>query len=136
MPEHLKQHQFQRGNSGNPGGRPKGIERAVRDAINRREFTDVAGVTYKGLDAVLARLLEMLFAKGTAPRDAVAVAKEIFDRGFGKAKQSLELTGDVGGSDSPFAVNAIPLERRRVLLAAALEIEALTEASDDAGTEH
>lgn len=82
------------GQSGNPGGRPKGLESAVRDAIAKREFTDAKGVVYHGLDAVLARLLEMLFEKGTTPRDAVALAKELFDRGFGKAKQTVHLKDD------------------------------------------
>jgi hypothetical protein len=94
VPEHLKQHRFQPGISGNPGGRPKGLESAVREAIASREFTDGAGVVHKGLDAVLARLLEMMFEKGTTPRDAVALAKEIFDRGFGRAKQTVHLKDD------------------------------------------
>lgn len=92
--DHLKQFQFKPGETGNKGGRPKGLEAAVRDAIAKREFTDATGVTHKGLDAVLARLLGMLFDQGTTPRDAVALAKEIFDRGFGKAKQSVKITGD------------------------------------------
>lgn len=66
----------------------------MRDAIDQRVFKDEDGVEHKGLDAVLARLLEMLFAKGTSPRDAVALAKEILDRGFGKAKQTVNVTGD------------------------------------------
>lgn len=92
--EDIKAHQFKPGQSGNAGGRPKGLEAAVREAISKREFKDADGVVHKGLDAVLARLLEMLFAKGTTPRDAVALAKEVFDRGFGKAKQTVHLKED------------------------------------------
>lgn len=83
---------FQKGVSGNPGGRPKGIERTVRDAIAKREYTDAQGVVHKGLDAVMTRLLEMLFDSKTTPRDAVALAREVVDRGFGKAKQFVEVT--------------------------------------------
>lgn len=94
LPEKFKVHQWKPGQSGNAGGRPKGLERTVREAIAKREFKDANGVVHKGLDAVLARLLEMLFEKTTSPRDAVALAKEIFDRGFGKAKQTVHVSGD------------------------------------------
>lgn len=93
-PDHLKQFQFKPGQTGNAGGRPKGLEATVREAISRGEYTDADGTVHKGLDAVLARLLAMLFAASTTPRDAVALAKEILDRGFGKAKQTVNVTGD------------------------------------------
>lgn len=92
--EQLKPFQFKPGQTGNASGRPKGLERAVRDAIEKREFTDASGHVHKGLDAVLARLLDLLFDKATTPRDAVALAKEIFDRSFGKAKQTVHLKDD------------------------------------------
>ena len=92
--EALKAHQWPKGTTGNAAGRPKGIETAVRAAIAKQEFIDAAGVVHKGLDAVLARLFALFFDKGTTPRDAVAISKELFDRSFGKAKQTVKIEDD------------------------------------------
>ncbi|WP_245514670.1 MULTISPECIES: DUF5681 domain-containing protein, partial [unclassified Mesorhizobium] len=65
---------FQPGQSGNPGGRPKGI------AAKAREHADRA----------VEVLAEALDDDDTKTR--IAAAKEILDRGFGKA---LTMTADV-----------------------------------------
>ncbi|TGQ89447.1 hypothetical protein EN828_10405 [Mesorhizobium sp. M2D.F.Ca.ET.185.01.1.1] len=65
---------FQPGQSGNPGGRPKGI------AAKAREHADRA-------IEVLAEALD-----DQDPKTRIAAAKEILDRGFGKA---LTMTADV-----------------------------------------
>lgn len=65
---------FKPGQSGNPGGRPKGI------AAKAREHTDRAlEVLVEGMD-------------DGDPRVRVAAAKELLDRGYGKA---IAMTADV-----------------------------------------
>jgi hypothetical protein len=65
---------FPKGVSGNPGGRPKGI------AAKAREHTD------KALDVLVEGLVD------SDGRIRIAAAKEILDRGYGKA---LTMTADV-----------------------------------------
>lgn len=102
VPDHLKQHQFPPGRSGNPGGRPKGLERTAREAMTLREYTAKDGITYKGDDAAFHCLLDMFFDEKMAPRERIAAFKEWCDRGHGKAKQSVKITGEAA------AITAVP----------------------------
>lgn len=70
------------GQSGNPGGRPKGI------AAIARQHTD------KAVDVLVAAMDE------DDPRVRVAAAKEILDRGYGKAPVfTADLTGKLDDLD-------------------------------------
>lgn len=93
-PDHLKPYQFKPTQSGNPGGRPKGLERTAREAMASRTYTAKDGITYKGDEAAFHCLLDMFFDEKTPPRERIAAFKEWCDRGHGKAKQSVKLTGE------------------------------------------
>lgn len=65
---------FKPGQSGNPGGRPKGL------AAKAREYTD------RALEVIAEALQD------PDPKVKLAAAKEVFDRGYGKA---VSMTADV-----------------------------------------
>ena len=64
---------FKPGQSGNPGGRPKGLAKTVRD---------ICGGSPLRLAQVLLEIAEDPKAHN---RDRVAASRELFDRGWGKA---------------------------------------------------
>lgn len=72
---------FQKGQSGNPGGRPA-VVRELRDLA--RAHTAEA----------LQTLVEVMSDPGTSPAARVAAACALLDRGFGKPAQSLTLEAD------------------------------------------
>lgn len=75
---------FVKGQSGNPGGRPKAVMpdgRTLSEAA--REHSPEA--------------LKVLVEALKVPETAMAAAKEILDRGFGRPAQAVELTGGEGG---------------------------------------
>jgi len=76
---------FVKGQSGNPGGRPKAVMpdgRTLSEAA--REHSPKA--------------LKVLVDALGNPDTAFAAAKELLDRGFGKPAQSLEVAGPDGGA--------------------------------------
>lgn len=83
---------FTKGQSGNPGGRPKECAKVKALA---REY---------GPEAI-EKLVALM--RGEDLRVAKAAADSLLDRGFGKPSQSVELTGD---PDNPVHV----IERRIV----------------------
>ena len=87
---------FKPGQSGNPGGRPKALK-------------EVEELCRKLTPQAIERL-EKILTDDDAPAAAHTKAVEIIlDRGWGKAKQSVELTGENGG---PVGIEVI----RRVIV--------------------
>lgn len=84
--DHLRPYRFARGTSGNPGGRPKG--RSTKAVLNELlELPNREGVTAR------ERLGEVLLAKALTGN--LGAIKELFDRADGRAKQAVDLGGDV-----------------------------------------
>ena len=73
---------FKPGQSGNPGGRPKGKVKQI--AAKAREHAD----------AVVEELANIVMDKDEKASDRIAAGKELLDRGIGK---SLNISTHVGG---------------------------------------
>jgi hypothetical protein len=86
----------------NPGGRPRSV-------------AEVAALCREHTPAVIARLAQIVLTGDE--RASVAAAKEILDRGYGKASQHVEVTGQDGAplAGSPDELRAKVLEALAVL---------------------
>ena len=88
---------FKKGQSGNPNGRPRKLPKL--DVL----LAEVLGDDAKGTTVAeqILRALEKQAMKGN-----VKAAELLLDRGYGKAKQSIDLSGEVGltVSDVKFSI--------------------------------
>ena len=77
--------QFKKGQSGNPGGREKKSE-------EQKNLEAMCRV--KTLDAL--NVIEAIMFNGENERNKLTAAQYIIDRGWGKPKQAMELSGNDG----------------------------------------
>ncbi len=125
---------FTKGVSGNPGGRVKGVERQLRELLG----DDLPKIAMAMRDIALGKK-----PKGSKitikAADTIKAAEWVYDRCFGRPKQSIDLGGDLTVEPrSTVDWSHVPIERRRELLAAATELVALESAGagDGGPTEH
>jgi hypothetical protein len=112
----LKPWQFKPGRSGNPGGRVKGIERVLREQL-------------KGdLPKIAEAMRDIVFDLKAKDSDRIKAAEWIYDRCFGKPKQSIDLSGDAGVA--PFDYSALS-DAQLDALAALKTVNRPSESPDD-----
>jgi hypothetical protein len=83
-------------------GRPKGSTN-----INTRQIKELAQQFGPQAIQTLAEIMQ----NGESEQAKIAAAKEILDRGFGKAKQVLEHTGEDGGPVQITRIELVPLNK-------------------------
>lgn len=78
---------FQKGQSGNPGGRPK-------------EDAEVKALARAAGPEAIEKLVELM--RCDEKRTSLAAAQALLDRGFGKPSQAVELSGELGLTHEQF----------------------------------
>lgn len=112
-------HLWKPGQSGNPGGKPKGLERRVREIVG------------PDLDAMITALVDIALARGNMGagakvRDRVAAASLVLNRGWGAPKQTVVVESDQPTTEITINVNVLPdgdLDQLETLLERAQESE-------------
>lgn len=82
-----KAHQFKPGQSGNPGGRPKGLAAKAREATNDGQL-----LIQFWLDVVAGKI------KGATGSDKMRASALLAERGWGRPEEYVEVTGAGGGA--------------------------------------
>lgn len=124
------------GQSGNPGGVQRGTEKMFREELARLAAKR-DGVTLDpedrlaGVRALVQRAWDV--AWNGDDKDSMAAVKFLTERSVGLPKQQLEIS-EGPPPEREIDWSQVPLEKRRELLQALGEIEALT--APHAGTEH
>lgn len=70
---------FQPGQSGNPGGRPRGLTRRVRELVGQNG------------ELICAFMVELMNDKTARNADRIEAARWLGDRGFGRSVQPIDL---------------------------------------------
>lgn len=118
---------FQPGQSGNPGGRAKGLEKRVRELVDFDKITLALQDIAMGIRPADGPLKDLAIKT----RDRIEAAKLLYDRGYGRAKQTVDLKGDVVLGERP--VDVRPLTDEELRVAAKLDDGLAEEPSDDGG---
>ena len=95
---------FKAGQSGNPGGRPRGLSKLVRDTVKA-----AAGQGRDGWVEVVKAQYDIATGvdEEAKPKDMTAAATWLRDSGFGRPQQSVDLT--TGGEKVNGLPSVVPL---------------------------
>ena len=122
---------FQKGQSGNPGGRPLGLDRRLRERFG----DDVEKIVEVLKDLALGRNPDG-YAEEIKTSDRIKAGAEVIDRVIGKARQTVEGDLSIGVSPEQLAMLAAlqlsPHERSKRLAEIAAEDDAELAAAETA----
>ena len=107
-----EQTQFRPGQTGNPGGRPKGV----------------AALARQHADAAIDFLAKLLVDESAASSARVQAAREILDRGYGKP---IAMSADVTDN-----LDDVSVEELREVIHALREAEETARVAEEEGTAH
>jgi hypothetical protein len=101
----------------NAAGRMKGVEQRTRAVIEARSYTAADGNTYTGFDALIHLHLDIAYSSNERTKDRLQAAGAALDRGYGKPKQALEVSGGVPEEQLAAleALRMTPHERRQAM---------------------
>ncbi len=119
------------GQSGNPGGRARGVERLFQDELARLAGVDNTEDRFAGLKSLIERA--RYIAMEGEHKDANVAIKFLVERAAGLPKQVIAVT-DEAPPDREIDWDQVPLEEKRELLKAIDRIDQLTKPYD--GVEH
>lgn len=97
---------FTKGKSGNPGGRPKGLQKLVRQMLGRDGWAAVVRTQYE----IATGVFESSSKVGLMAREVTAAATWLADRGFGKPIQQTDVTSNGQTVGGPVVVPLDPSE--------------------------
>jgi hypothetical protein len=107
---------------GNQAARQKGnrIAKVTRAEVEAMKWTDPeTGEALNGWQALRKRAWTL--AMHGEPKDSIRYIEFLFNRGYGQAKQEIEITE--GSSEPEIDWSAIPVERRKEILGTLAELE-------------
>lgn len=139
QPGNTKGTRFQPGQSGNPGGRPRGYERRLREVVESQTVEHPKLGTISAFDAIVLEAVDKAVAGDKYAREWIG------NYLMGKPKQHVELSGDVttssmAGMRDPSTLTDEELEGAlaalRTLREAGMPVEPVEAPPRDSPTEH
>ncbi len=113
---------WQKGESGNPGGRSKGIERVFREYLQAPDDSRDAVDGETRLDRVKRFLYGAVVTDGVKSADRLAAAKLLLERAYGQPKVAIEVTPPLDDADDLSGLSDAELVALEAHEAAALAI--------------